>query len=45
MGNKLSIDVHIAGKNILTGYKSLFTFSGSLLLLMNCSNPKENILN
>jgi len=35
MGMKMCIDAHICGKNILTHFRSLFTFTGALFIVMN----------
>jgi hypothetical protein len=37
MGQKMCIDAHITGKNTLAGFRSLFTFTGSLMIVMNNS--------
>lgn len=37
MGMKLCIDAHLTGKNTLAGFRSLFTFTGSLFIVMNNS--------
>ena len=38
MGVKMCIDAHIIGKNTLTGYRSLFTFTGALFIAMSNYN-------
>ena len=37
MGTKMCIDAHFTGKNILSGFRSLFTFTGALFICMNNS--------
>ena len=37
MGQKMCIDAHITGKNTLAGFRSLFTFTGALMSVMNNS--------
>jgi len=34
----MCIDVHLTGKNTLAGFRSLFTFSGSLFIVLNNSS-------
>jgi hypothetical protein len=31
----MCIDAHLAGKQILSGFRSLFTFTGTLFIVMN----------
>lgn len=38
MGAKMCLDVHLIGKNTLTGFRSLFTFTGVLFICMNNSS-------
>ena len=45
MSYKLSIDVHIVGKNTLSNFRSLFSFSGSLFMLMNASDATKFLTN
>jgi len=35
IGLKMCIDAHLAGKQILSGFRSLFTFTGTLFIVMN----------
>lgn len=35
LGMKLCLDVHLVSKNILAGFRSLFTFTGALFIAMN----------
>ena len=37
MGQKMCIDAHLIGKNTLAGFRSLFTFTGTLFIVMNTS--------
>ena len=38
MGMKMCIDAHVTGKQTLAGFRSLFTFTGSLFIVMNNSS-------
>jgi|LauGreDrversion4_2_1035121.scaffolds.fasta_scaffold127334_1 hypothetical protein len=37
MGAKMCIDAHLVGKNTLAGFRSFFTFTASMFLVMNNS--------
>lgn len=41
MGQKLTMDTHIVGKNTLNNFKAFFTFSSTLVLYMNASFISE----
>ena len=42
MGIKMCFDAHLAGKNVLSGFRSLFTFTASLFIVMNNSDEFLN---